>query len=238
LLKKGGDVVYVAAEGCLKADAILSQKAPVVGYGSVTLWEDSKWRCLAEQYLSRFHRTVVVPDSDWSANSLVRLPTFELSDMLAEMEVTAVVAAPPERDCPDCRHESRVTHTREVLPPAEHKYGVDDWLAAHHELMDMQVQRQTSSVEGPYNEVRLRSVLERYATDAGILIAPSRWLADRSGLSPDQVDRLLPKLESRGVLTLEPGPWSPSTARRPPRRITLLGLERAAVTLAEYLANG
>jgi DNA-binding transcriptional ArsR family regulator len=204
LLKKGGDVVYVALEGCLKNDSILSTGAAVVSCGSVTLWKDLELPWLADEHLSRFKTVVLVPDSDWLENSLVRRGVCDAQDFFRGYHDNVVVAAPPQRPCLDCTHSARFADTGEQLPPAEHKLGVDDWLKEGHGLMSMIVsQVSTESLanrrrDSQSRDVALLDVIARRQE----VTATYGQLADWAGLSPRQVEQSLKSLKAAGLITL------------------------------------
>jgi hypothetical protein len=244
LIEKGGHVCYVAMEGCMKADAILTKGKPVIGVGSVTLEEDPEWGRIAREHLSKFCIVVVVPDSDWIANRMVRVRAFGLADLLNEHGVRAIVAAPPQV-CPNdpgvCTHKNRSSG----LPPEEHKQGVDDFLAMGHQLEEMLTPMNTGHVETnrierrtvrqqrlAMNQDRLWRVLETYADETGVLDpASAEWLAERTGgaLTKKMVNDYLEAFQSRGEVVLE---QSETDSRA--RRIRVEKFQRSYVQFGDF----
>jgi hypothetical protein len=205
LLDKGGEVVYFALEGLLKADAILSvgftgpgSGTPVVNCGSVTLWQDYELQNITERYLRNFGLVVVVPDSDGSGNRLVSSEAAALSARLRKLGANAIVAAPPAQCGAICDHRTRLIGHRTdpksglkepvALPDPRHKQGVDDFLGPRKERVvdDVRLIRGGGTlgelvVETPGKPVREISVDELHASavDAGNRKARSRAKSDK-----------------------------------------------------------
>jgi len=110
--------VFFGIEGCLKADAILSQGEAVFSVPSVTLWDALELEEFVLRYL--WGKTVIiVPDMDWHGNPAVITQAFLCRSFLRRFDyLKAHIAAPP--------HE------------AGYK-GVDDFLGAGGSLDDLVV---------------------------------------------------------------------------------------------------
>lgn len=122
LIDRGGRRAYYALEGVLKNDALLAQSVPVFNTGSVTLWLPDELRLFAaERLLGQFEQVVVVPDSDWHSNSQVSRQANRVADLLRREFLDVVVAAPPAKCGPVCKHADRGLRR-------EHKMGIDDFL--------------------------------------------------------------------------------------------------------------
>jgi hypothetical protein len=93
--------IYFALEGCLKADAILSEiirldlDATVVSVPSVTLWRAQELDEFIELYLLR-RRVVIVCDSDATRNPLVRTQGLLLRSFLLNRGVASAEIVTPE----------------------------------------------------------------------------------------------------------------------------------------------
>jgi hypothetical protein len=128
------DVVFFALEGCLKADSILTaikrsgMSASVLSVPSVTLWRAPELDDVIEKYMQR-RLVFIVPDADWAKNDLVIFQARCLQTYLEKRGIRAEVAAPP---LDDKREITKDRNGKELK-------GVDDWLAAGHELEGMTV---------------------------------------------------------------------------------------------------
>jgi hypothetical protein len=260
LLEAGGPVVYLALEGVLKNDSILSTGAPVFNAGSVTLWEDpgapgeqgdAGLRALAENYLRQFGTVVVVPDSDWNGNPLVKSQAFQIVERLAGWGIPAAVAAPPATCGVACQHLTRDIGGGVHLPDAGHKQGVDDWLGSGGGLNEMIVMPKTVEKETPK---LLRRRADQYERDTAVLdhlrniVSPDgravftyRALGATVGRNKNAVRAAIESLEKERLLTQEdsmPYVDSARAERWPMTAVRLdLGLvpERETTTLGEYL---
>lgn len=86
--------VFFVIEGCLKADAILSQGEAAFSVPSVTLWDAPELAAFATEYLlGKF--IVIVPDADWQRNGAVITQALLARTFLRRLGMEAVVAAPP-----------------------------------------------------------------------------------------------------------------------------------------------
>ncbi len=120
--------IYVALEGCLKADAILSAGNAVISVPSVTCWRGTDLDEVAQLLLNREKElgevTFVVTDSDWYAKWQVMLQAKKICAFLTQRGVTALPVAPPQVASTD-------------------KVGVDDWLGecggSLDELVDIDI---------------------------------------------------------------------------------------------------
>lgn len=139
--------VYLAMEGNLKSDAVLSAikregdpEAAVISVPSVTLWRHSEMQAVAEAHL-RGREVVLIPDADGDTNVNVRNEARALQALLINSGVSNVkIAAPPmdkieksDVKAGDLRNElGEYVHPREFTLPSgigEKAKGADDWLA-------------------------------------------------------------------------------------------------------------
>lgn len=199
----GGSVAYLALEGVLKNDSILSTGAPVANVGSVTLWDDESrddgsrgaqaFSWFIYKYLAAFGRTVVVvPDSDASGNDLVMTQARQIVERLKveqggltredENPLGRVVIATPTATCGDvCRHLTRDTGrtapdgTPVLLPNEDHKRGVDDYLGDGEKLENLVV---TTMAEQQSEPAVLRHRRDQFERDTVILEHLRRVCAD------------------------------------------------------------
>jgi hypothetical protein len=146
-------IMFLALEGVLKCDAIVSADWPAIEAGSVTLWDSSQARddqlnelqTFARRYLQGV-KLAVVCDSDWVLNRRVRDQVRRVVRALAEVNVEAIGCAPPEGD--KLGWLDPVTRL-----PRRAKLGVDDFLArerakghdAHAALLTMPILEQAHS---------------------------------------------------------------------------------------------
>jgi hypothetical protein len=115
---------FFAIEGCLKADAILSQGEAVLSVPSVTLWNCPELSAVIAHYL-RGRLVVIVPDSDWSDIGMVVTQARLLQTRLRRESVHAQIAAPPPG--------------RRLANGNLEKVGVDDFLHDGGRLDDLEV---------------------------------------------------------------------------------------------------
>jgi hypothetical protein len=248
LLKAGGSVVYFVMEGVLKNDAILSTGAAAVNCGSVTLWKDSGLERFAKKYLASFGTVVVVPDSDWLFNRQVSHQAWELHDQLVGWLRDVIIAAPPQKECRSCVHAQRSTLLG-VLPPAEHKLGVDDFLGGGHSLQQLEVAHRDSpdALDSLCRELEdkrlyanrrqrdmgvLTTLIQR-ADDNGIALTTYRQLGNVINRGADQAGDSLHFWQSMGHLNFEPssGPGIPTVVRLAPELVQ----RKTTMTLGQYL---
>lgn len=248
LLESGGPVVYFVMEGILKNDSVLSFRwddggTPVVGCGSVTLWNETGETAgahypgldeLAREYLSRFNTVVCVPDSDWHGNSMVVGQATHLRDHLASLvpNTRVVVAAPPAKCATVCEHNhgddggryigEDVTGQPMYLPNAEHKQGVDDFLYARGDLMDMVVpgvgivddaetyglvRRHVKGPDTTERDTRVFTWIRRHCDETGRMDRPLRAIQLGAGIaSLRAVSEALANLYAAGLLAREDVP--------------------------------
>lgn len=115
--------VYLALEGVLKTDALLSQNVPVFGVPSVTVWSSREFAWMAEKLLQG-KTLYIVPDSpDFEANPWVRLNALYVRELFRWEGVDAHVLVPPE--VPELKARGEKT-------------GADDALGAGSTLEDFQ----------------------------------------------------------------------------------------------------
>jgi hypothetical protein len=154
-------LMFLALEGVLKCDAIVSAGWPAIETGSVTLWRsEAEWiegfggeddgpeyvgilNELAEFAHAHLQgvKVAVVCDSDWIVNARVRRQVKQAVALLAECDVEAVGCAPPQGD------SLGWVDPRTGLERCA-KLGVDDYLArerdegrdTHPALLEMPVQ--------------------------------------------------------------------------------------------------
>jgi hypothetical protein len=123
--------VFFVIEGCLKADAILTQGEAVFSVPSVSLWDASELPAFAAEYLlGKF--VVIVPDADWKSNGAVVTFARLARTFLMRLGVEAVVAAPPTCD-------QQGLHAECVPGEKCKRNGVDDFLAAGGAVDDLVV---------------------------------------------------------------------------------------------------
>jgi hypothetical protein len=242
LLDAGGDVAYLALEGLLKNDSILSDRGgtPVANFGSVTLWQDPMLERFARLKLARFRIVAVVPDSDWSGNSLVISQARVLAKELKRFGVNAVVAAPPAKCGPRCDHLTRNTGRKDsfgetiMLPDEDHKQGVDDHRGRGGELSEMVVDLRTN--HRPPDVLRRRA--DQYKRDTAVLaylrdicapdgraIVTHRQISEVVGGAHQAMGHALKSLEDQGLLTREdPQPFLDDRPgwKKPPTAVRLI----------------
>lgn len=204
-------VVYLAMESVLKADAILTdilrRKAPasVADFASVTLWDCHELPAFVRRYL-RGKTVVLVPDADWEdprkrgailAQSLFCRTRLEDIARRGAFPIRVVVAA----------------------PDAKLGKGVDDYLHADGRLEDMRiVDRQlprdfddwrstAPTFPGRRRDARVLRLLSLVAAADGTTRMPLATVARRSvDLDGKRMDRkaareALMSLEKSGVIT-------------------------------------
>lgn len=122
-----GDI-WVSAEGFVKADAMTAVSLPTVAIDGVYGWRSQKEVVLGLEALARpgrwFH---LVCDSDFEENVNVATAMFRLAKWLRSEGCKVKILHPPSTDA---------------------KVGVDDFLAAGHNVVEL--------VEAPYSEARTR----------------------------------------------------------------------------------
>jgi hypothetical protein len=187
--------VFFVIEGCLKADAILSQGEAVFSVPSVTLWDAPELEDFARMYLlGKF--VVIVPDADWKENDAVVTQALLCRTFLRRLGIEAVVAAPPIE--------------------SGHK-GVDDFLAAGGTVSDLLVlgrEKPESLVAWPRETRRVtEQVLIGHLPEfvKGYLL-----LTDNNGrrlLRLDRIKRIVRTLDGLAEHVGEDGTYSGTLAR-------------------------
>jgi hypothetical protein len=119
-LFEAAERVFFVIEGCIKADAVLSQGEAVFSVPSVTLWDAPELPKFIETYLQG-KEVVIVPDADWYQNRAVLTQAMLCRSFLRQYGLTARVAAPP------------IDGVKDGIK------GVDDFLAAGGSLNDLVV---------------------------------------------------------------------------------------------------
>jgi hypothetical protein len=112
--------VFFVIEGCIKADAVLSQGEAVFSVPSVTLWDAPELPAFIDTYLQD-KEVVIVPDADWYENGAVMTQAMLCRSFLRRHRIEALVAAPP------------IEGVKDGIK------GVDDFLAAGGKLSDLVV---------------------------------------------------------------------------------------------------
>lgn len=88
-------VVFFVIEGCIKSDAVLSQREAVFSVPSVSLWQAlPELEDFANLYLPG-KTTIIVPDMDWAENDQVIRQARLCQTFLERRGFAAHVAAPP-----------------------------------------------------------------------------------------------------------------------------------------------
>ncbi len=215
-----GGRIWIALEGVLKADALLSQGEAVVNVPSVTLWNTAELRAFAEEYLLGDVRVYVLTDSDYQA-------------MTDEGELKNDVL----RQAMLCREMLRGLGVRNVevaAPPSFHgedKVGFDDLLGNEHLFSDRAIRKgRLDDVEiigrevpeAVYGAARHHRKKPRADEEAKVLawmslmanplflhrgeaFTPARTIARWTGIGTRSVQRYLVCLREHGLIQqLEP----------------------------------
>jgi hypothetical protein len=125
------EVVYFALEGCLKADAILTEilrtgeRASVCSVPSVTLWDCREFTYFVQQYV-KGRICIIIPDADWQderKGGAILSQALYCRSAIEELvgRNQAFIAAPPE-----------------CLGHVKTK-GIDDYLRAGGKLHDLKI---------------------------------------------------------------------------------------------------
>lgn len=188
------DTIFFVLEGCLKADAVLTAGAAVFSVPSVTLWDAPELPTFAARYLTgKF--VVIVPDADWTQNSLVITQARLCQTRLQRLGVTACVAAPPAS--------------------AGHK-GIDDFLGAGGALKDLAVidrdpspalvqfvNDHTNRRDQAQRDIDVLRSLSMHADHEGRITTSLRSVARIMGVPVMRVARGLNDLEAMGAVSIE-----------------------------------
>jgi hypothetical protein len=219
-------VAVICLEGTPKTDAITEAGWWCAGTPSVNTWDggtgwfwvdhDSLPQVshelseLAERFLVGVP-TIVVCDSDWHTNPAVKRSTRQVVFTLLAKGAVAVAAAPPEGPDLGWTHGFTGQHVRE-------KIGVDDWLGAGNEFLDI-IARLTTNDDArgiPSLEQEARNLgwweprrdsllsvareLGGDATDDGLVVVRRKALMLSTGLPESTVKRRLTDLREMGAV--------------------------------------
>jgi hypothetical protein len=140
----GAGLIYVGLEGCIKADAILSEilrhdlDASVVSFPSVTLWNaGEELGEFVERYLLG-KRVVIVCDSDGARNPLVRTQALLLRSYLHNRGARDTEIVAPPYPGSQQKDGGWVVDPAQLDDKGKPKLnGVDDHLGAGHELGEL-----------------------------------------------------------------------------------------------------
>jgi hypothetical protein len=205
------DLVYFGIEGCLKADAILSEiirqgrRESVFSVPSVSLW-DTPW---FDSFLPLLQgkRVVVVPDADWYRKRQVLAHARFAQRYLKNHGIEAVIAAPPL---------------------ASGQKGIDDYLGAGGGLDDLEVldrapspkipevvelrhRRGEMRKDGLRNSERMIRDLAFFADEEGYVQVSHRTMARILGVNRNTVGKHLKKQRDFAWIEIEqqnkPGVW-------------------------------
>jgi hypothetical protein len=152
--------VYLALEGAIKADSILTRirargtRESVFDVASVTVWPRAELARFAQRFLRGKH-VVIVIDADGHTNLQVMRQAMLCREFLRRRGISAHVAAPPD--------------ARDEFGELRHK-GVDDFLALGHDLDELVV----IDRHAPLIDREVPFVLALY-TDRGGRIRSSVW---------------------------------------------------------------
>src|SRR6266487_6280873 len=210
-LFEDSETIYFGIEGCIKADAILSEilktgaKASVFSVPSVTLWRAPELDDFVRKYL-RGKRVVIVPDADWHKNKLVVDQATSCWERLLALGVEARVMAPPydPGDLDEVTGKPRLN-------------GVDDYLAAGGTLEELQEVRlginvwnyqtwkmqQSGRRDGVHRDAVALGHLAVHADPDGKIRASLATLAKNAKLPERGVDRAIESLERRGAIEVD-----------------------------------
>lgn len=143
-LVEGKGRVYLAMEGCMKEDSLLTavaaegdETSSVISVPSVTLWRNNDMLAIAREHL-RGREVVLIPDADGVNNDRVQNEARAMQSLLASVGVKAIVAPPPlplidGKPIVDPRNEKKVLLFEEKIKGSpkgtvEELKGVDDYL--------------------------------------------------------------------------------------------------------------
>lgn len=144
-LKEGHGRVYLAMEGSMKEDSLLSairaegdKDSAVISVPSVTLWRNKEMAEVAAKFLQG-REVVLIPDADGVNNPRVQNEARAMQIMLEGFGAKVVVAPPPipiganGKPIPDPAHPGKVMMFERVIPGSptgvvEQLKGVDDYL--------------------------------------------------------------------------------------------------------------
>lgn len=207
-LFKNATRVFFGIEGCIKADAILSQGEAVFSVPAVWQWDAPELAAFVERYLKG--KTVfIVPDMDWHKNWQVITPAIQCRSALRGLGLENVFIAAP--------------------PVEAGEKGVDDFLGAGYGLDDLVVigrEMPDAFEEWAVRESRGDTRVDGVSRDAEVLQALSLC----AGLyeTHDGV-----KVEREGEIRKSIKPTARTiTAINPNRKMGPRGVRRAIESLA------
>jgi hypothetical protein len=202
---KGARRVFFVIEGCLKADAVLSQGEAVFSVPAVTHWAAPEVERFIHHYL-RGKQVIIVPDADWYHNGKVFEQAMLCRTFLRRHGIDAHVAAPPlDQD------GNPIEHNGQKLK------GVDDFLGAGYGLGDLHViDRQppcglaewvAANVGGRRDRMKrdteFLQALALFADTDGRIRSSLRKVAKLMGVPPKKVSRALEDLREYGAVTIK-----------------------------------
>ena len=200
--------VFFGIEGCLKADAILSQGEAVFSVPSVTLWDAPELADFSDRYL--VGKTVfIVPDADWNENDAVIAQAMLCRQHLRQRcGLDAWVAAPPiEQNA--ARDETGKLKENGVDDFLGGGGSVDDLVVIGREMppsFDEWVRSQRGRSDGLIRDADVLQNLALHASDDdGTLSKAVGTLAKIMRTYEKKVARALASLESRGAIQIEEG---------------------------------
>jgi hypothetical protein len=249
----GGSVCFWEFEATAKGDAIASTGAAVVDTPSVHLWADPyRHSALYPILRDRWQLVVVVCDSDWASNRLVREPVRDCVLDLRAAGIPAVAAAPRSK----C---GEVVCEADHGPDADVKVGPDDMLAAvgrepwGGQLGELWVQRiEVAPLPAPLvanpQQARSLDALESAALEladrGGRAVVGQKFVGGLTGLHPSTISRGLDRLEDLERLDSIDEPVPARFGQGSPTRVVKLRpdvLERRydaePETLRDYVAR-
>jgi hypothetical protein len=199
------DVVFFIIEGCLKADAVLSQGAAVFSVPSVTLWACAELEDFVTAYL-REKVIVIIPDADWALKFQVESQARICAATLLRHGVAAAhIAAPPiDQD----GNPLRDANGNELK-------GIDDFLAAGGQLDDlMTLDRllpdgidEFLAGRGRADKLRRDAMVMQsmalWAGSQGTISLPLRTIAKVLGVHHSRVTRAVHDLLEYGAITID-----------------------------------
>jgi hypothetical protein len=233
LLARDAEIVFFCIEGCIKADAILTEilrtgvKATVISVPSVTLWgpgeswhdEFPELRLVTERYLRGRH-VVIVCDKDWNENHVVHDQALFCRTTLRRLSGYQEARSEALR-----ANNALITFSVEIAAPTEGK-GADDHIVELHRkaearaelppnaLASLLVERREAPFVVDLSKKRRWDAIKRDAEalhqislhtvrPTGTLRVSWRALERIAGFSHDRLRRSLPSLKSAGHILSE-----------------------------------
>jgi hypothetical protein len=185
--------VFFVIEGCLKADALLSQGEVVFSVPSVSLWEAPELEAFACRYLIG-KMVIIGPDADWLHNPTVIAQARFCQAFLNRLGIRAFVAAPPQ----------------------DTQKGVDDFLGAGGKLDDMDVLERRPPInlaewmammggrkDRRERDAKVLSALATHANAKGEYSASLQSLSRAIDYKKMRVSRAIRTLEATGAIMID-----------------------------------